>query len=191
MSASGTPVGYSAFRQQDVKLDENGQRKKRLGRPVGWRKAIHSKAALAEQGIIPASEVRSNHHTGEPRRRGRASKHTVYTAPRREQEPHFAEYPCQYQACNAILHNIDTVRKHVLKVHGLAGKDGKYACLWGGCDQFIVNKKVHRPYDFNDVSSWFNHLEEEHIMPLARTLGDGPRRGLSGQTPGPSDEDES
>jgi hypothetical protein len=48
-AGAGQPLGYSAFRQ----LDADGNVIKKKGRPVGWRKAVHSREAA---GLASASQ---------------------------------------------------------------------------------------------------------------------------------------
>ncbi|KAG9682441.1 hypothetical protein KCU69_g11957, partial [Aureobasidium melanogenum] len=120
------PVGYSAFRSQITEYDENGNPIKRKGRPVGWRKSIHGKAALAAaagesgDGATPKSSTAQRTSRGQAapsyappkQRRTRQPKPVVEV---KEPEVEFNVYKCEWEDCGAELHNIDTLRKHVLK----------------------------------------------------------------------------
>ncbi|KAG9951997.1 hypothetical protein KCU85_g2314, partial [Aureobasidium melanogenum] len=178
------PVGYTAFRSQVIEYDENGNPIKRKGRPVGWRKSIHSKAALAAaagesgDGTIPKSSTapRTSRVQAAPsyappkQRRNRQPKPVVQV---REPEVEFNVYKCEWEDCGAELHNIDTLRKHVLKLHGRKTAEGDYECAWFGCFQ------EDEVTAFDDMAQWMEHMESQHVKPISRTLGDGPRSGLS------------
>ncbi|KAI4743435.1 hypothetical protein E4T50_06134 [Aureobasidium sp. EXF-12298] len=178
------PVGYAAFRSQVTEYDENGNPIKRKGRPVGWRKSIHSKAALAAtagesgDGATPKSSAAQRTSRGQAapsyappkQRRNRQPKPVVEV---KEPEVEFNVYKCEWEDCGAELHNIDTLRKHVLKLHGKKTADGDYECAWFGCFQ------EDEVTAFDDMAQWMEHMESQHVKPISRTLGDGPRSGLS------------
>ncbi|KAG9682905.1 hypothetical protein KCU95_g13968, partial [Aureobasidium melanogenum] len=177
------PVGYAAFRSQVTEYDENGNPIKRKGRPVGWRKSIHSKAALAAtgesgDGATPKSSAAQRTSRGQAapsyappkQRRNRQPKPVVEV---KEPEVEFNVYKCEWEDCGAELHNIDTLRKHVLKLHGKKTAEGDYECAWFGCFQ------EDEVTAFDDMAQWMEHMESQHVKPISRTLGDGPRSGLS------------
>jgi hypothetical protein len=179
------PVGYAAFRSAVTEYDENGNPIKRKGRPVGWRKSVHSKAALAAaggetgDGATPKSSAAQRTARGQAvpsyappkQRRGRPAKPVVEA---KEPEVKFNVYKCEWEDCGAELHNIDTLRKHVLKLHGKKTVEGDYECAWAGCFQ------EDEVTAFDDMATWIEHMESQHVKPITRTLGDGPRSGLSG-----------
>jgi hypothetical protein len=151
---TGTPVGYAAFK----KLDANGNVIKTKGRPVGWRKNVHSREA---QGLTPA--------------KSQSSTKAKASAPRPEQqlqEPKYQVYKCRWTDCDAQLHSLDVLKKHVLKVHGKSNEENQYPCLWRGC--------ADKDETFEDIPAWLGHVDKEHLQPVAWKLGDGPRGGLSG-----------
>ncbi|OQO09364.1 hypothetical protein B0A48_04762 [Cryoendolithus antarcticus] len=161
MAGSGAAVGYAAFRQ----LDENGNVIKTKGRPKGWRKSVHSREA---QGLPPAAAGSKPLGSGGGR--------TSYRTPSQPlQEPEYQVYKCEWQECKAELHSLDTLRKHIVKLHGRPGEDDEYACLWTKCK---VGKGFDRPAMFPDIAPWVKHVEKEHLEPIAWRLGDGPRSGL-------------
>ncbi|PSK59210.1 hypothetical protein B9Z65_3534 [Elsinoe australis] len=180
---SGTPTGYAAFRAQT--LDANGNPVKKKGRPVGWRKSIHSKEA---QGLLgqsgPSSQKAKSNVPSEMKRRGRPplNKQTEQDEP--PPEPKYNVYKCHWQDCGAELHNLDTLRKHVIKIHGSSSSKA-VPCLWGTCglDTGSTDAKgkgvAPGRYEFPDIHKWVDHIEHSHLLPLARSLGDGPRSGLS------------
>lgn len=150
--AAGTgrsPVGYAAFN----KYDENGNLVKKRGRPVGWRKNIHSREAA---GLTPAKTH------GKPGRPPAAKKEEQL------QEPQYQVYKCEWADCKAELHSLDTLKKHIVKVHGKPD-DSSYSCLWSDCQASP---------EFSEIEDWMNHIDKEHLQPIAWKLGDGPRGGL-------------
>ena len=182
---SGSAIGYGAFRTQQ-KFDENGNPIKRMGRPVGWRKSIHGKAAQqGSQGAPSSSHARANRSDvpsyDQVKRRGRPPKQQQTEAAPKDVEPHFNVYECKWDDCNAELHNIDTLRKHIIKIHGK--QSGRFKCLWADCvaEQDAKGKQPVQRAQFDGILPWTNHMERSHINPVARRLGDGPRGGLSGE----------
>jgi hypothetical protein len=107
---------------------------------------------------------------GVVRRRGRPPKapspppESVYGRLR----PDFLAYLCEWDGCKAELHNLDTLRRHVYKVHARDGD--KYACLWGECKQ--RNPSASRGYATADELR--AHVEEVHLIPIGWHVGDGP-----------------
>lgn len=203
MTPGSVPVGYTAFNATNVTFDEKGNRVKKMGRPVGWRKAIHSKAALAGQlgGTSPATAVTSaNRRQGQaapsddsiPRRRGRPSTKNLQA--NKDPEPEFNEYRCEWEDCTSKLHNIDTLRKHVIKIHGKKTSEGEFECAWRGCFRPSTDTN-NAPndsdpddpmYSYDNMEPWVEHVEVNHIKPLMWTLGDGPTAGLSGHSTPPA-----
>jgi len=98
-------------------------------------------------------------------------------------------YKCQWQNCTAELHNLETLRKHVDKLHGKVAAHGGWDCLWRGCGEKVTvrdkasgqDKIQHQHLDFSDRNRWTEHLEIRHFGPLAWTKGDGPAAGVSGK----------
>lgn len=188
--SGSTPVGYAAFRSQAVTLDENGMPVKKKGRPVGWRKAIHSKEA---QGLSPTTKPAAR-MTGNDqiKRRGRPPKHAVSVQEPRRPDPQYSVWRCQWEGCHAELHNLDTLRKHIVRIHGVS-VNNLFRCHWASCsvggqglDAPLWAKSKQLPpssrHTFPEISSWVAHMEDAHLRSLARLLGDGPRSGLSGET---------
>ncbi|KAM0717382.1 hypothetical protein Q7P37_007234 [Cladosporium fusiforme] len=156
-SGSNPPVGYAAFRQTDA----SGNPVKKKGRPVGWRKSVHSREA---QGLTPAK----------PGTSGSKSKAPAVKPNERLQEPTYQIYKCQWNDCSAELHSLEVLKKHVIKVHGRPNADSSFYCSWKGCE-------ANGTTAFEDIADWLFHVDKEHLQPVAWTLGDGPRGGLSEQ----------
>ena len=166
--SGGAPVGYAAFRQ----IDEAGNVVKKRGRPVGWRKDIHSREA---QGLEPA---KPGHN---PSRLRQSNK------PGEEVGPKYQVWKCQWKGCNAELHNLDTLKKHVVKIHGKPNEAGQYECLWQPCDAEIQHagkgKGKAGAASFEEIDGWVGHMDKEHLQPVAWKLGDGPKGGMCGKSP--------
>ncbi|KAK5112588.1 hypothetical protein LTR62_003902 [Meristemomyces frigidus] len=168
---TGTALGYSAFR----KLDENGNPIKTKGRPVGWRKSVHSREA---QGLTPPKPGAS---------RG-PKKNSTSTKPLVEAEPQI--WYCLWRDCDAQLHNQDTLKKHVVKIHGRAN-ERQYECLWRGCDAVAAIRDVGKGKGkllkdeegefatFPDLKGWLWHVDDKHLRPIAKRQGDGPKGGVA------------
>lgn len=152
---SGGPVGYTAFR----KYDENGNEVKKKGRPLGWRKNVHSREA---QGLSPKKSASK-------------PKPSIARPESRLQEPKYQVYKCHWLDCDAELHSLEVLKKHVTKVHGRPDTGDQYCCMWRGCDLNTASSA------FKDISTWLSHVDKEHLQAVAWQLGDGPRGGLSGE----------
>ncbi|KAM3424588.1 hypothetical protein BST61_g6580 [Cercospora zeina] len=170
---TGTPVGYAALRQ----LDENGNPIKKKGRPVGWRKNIHSREA---QGLTPKKTDANEPKTSSKLRQSTGTRESSKVIV----EPHYQIFPCKWQNCHAELDNLEKLKKHTLKLHGDANDDGDFECRWQDCGNG-VHIDAHgneRPGDagvtsFETLDHWFKHVNKSHLHEIAWKLGDGPRGG--------------
>lgn len=173
----GTPVGYAAFAQTTV--DASGNTVKKKGRPVGWRKSIHSREA---RGLSPATKKAA---TGNPQSKPKSDA----TRTEQLQVPHYQVYACGWAQCQAELHNLDTLKKHVVKLHGAPGSDGRYKCAWRACQPPSVpvvgsddhDRSLDGPPQFDSIEPWLQHIDKAHLQPIAWELGDGPGLGEAGQ----------
>lgn len=195
---SGSGVGYSAFRPTHA--PDGTPLPKKKGRPVGWRKHIHGSPEAQARVInrsrpsqpsglrnvtTPANnpivviDSRSPSVVGGPSSgRMRSNK---------DPERHYSVYKCHWKNCTAELHNLETLRKHVHKIHGKLAAHGGYDCLWANCGKEVtttdertgIQVEAHQYFDFPNDAEWREHLELKHFGPLAWTLGDGPASGLS------------
>ncbi|KAF2267038.1 hypothetical protein CC78DRAFT_566452 [Lojkania enalia] len=188
-------VGYSVFRAATPQLGPDGKPlPKKKGRPVGWRKAIHGSAAAQ-------ARPSANGHTGlnrfvpsQPstlRNVNTGSDEPIVLNSRSSsvssKVPRYQSFKCKWYNCKAELHNLETLKKHVHKVHRKATLRGTLECLWGVCGREIAsidpvtNLQIerHQPFVFKEESQWREHLEIRHFSPLSWQLGDGPASGLS------------
>lgn len=141
------------------------------GRPKGWRPGIGH--TLPETTAASSRQVRQvktlPSMNGYTKRRGRPPK--APSPPPREiyerASPNFVAFLCEWKECKAELHNLDTLRRHVYKVHG---QDvSRQQCLWAKC---AARQEVPAFSNHDDFKS---HIEEAHLIPFAWHVGDGPR----------------
>ncbi|KAI9930588.1 hypothetical protein ASPWEDRAFT_27106 [Aspergillus wentii DTO 134E9] len=69
-------------------------------------------------------------------------------------------YPCEWENCQAELHNLDMLRQHLLKLH----IPYHISCKWKECS---YPEKMA-------AAELFQHMQEDHLGPIAWKLGDGP-----------------
>lgn len=154
--------------------------KRPRGRPKGWRPGMPStktglptasafryldkdgnRIAPSPSSVIPKS-------TGQ-KRRGRPPRAPSPT-PRQIWErldpPQYVPFICEWKGCKAELQNMETLRRHVRKLHGL-DKDG-LVCRWGGCGR---QEQGQQPTFTAEM--FHEHMEEQHLVPFAWHVGDG------------------
>ena len=157
---SHTPIsGYTAFRQTNLASDGTPLPRKR-GRPVGWRKAIHGSAATKTASAGGSLSVTPY----KPRTSQSSAGPSVQ----------YSVFKCLWKGCEAELHNLETLRKHVQKLHGRPVSQGQWECRWDKCGG--DEQRLH----FSSQTLFAHHMEKQHLIPLAWKLGDGPAGGTSG-----------
>ncbi|KAK4202588.1 hypothetical protein QBC40DRAFT_276207 [Triangularia verruculosa] len=182
---------------------------KKRGRPKGWRPGhgpystpTPGSKVKKPQGRPPGSgkpgrppgKLKPN---GEPR--GKPGRKPAQTARKQYDElnPKFPVFICEWQDCPARLHNLETLRRHILIVHGHPSRsppaspsassvsadepidDGLIICEWAACH---VTPTPRTEEDFR------SHLEEAHLIPFAWHCGDGPQNTSAIATPQPPSE---
>jgi hypothetical protein len=170
---TASPIGYASFAQTTV--DENGNVVKRKGRPVGWRKSIHSREA---HGLTPHSHSKPATTAGRLRQQSQPKSDRDSL-----QEPHYQVYACGWDGCRAELHNLDTLKKHVIRLHGKPSADDDFECEWAYCN-LAGTTTDHRGRQqkrddqesarFATIEQWVQHIDKAHLQPVAWKLGDGP-----------------
>lgn len=172
--SSGGAVGYAAFRQYDA----DGNVIKKKGRPVGWKKSLHSREA---QGLTPVKAGAKI--TGSKLRQSTtaASASAVDASPQRRE---YAVYKCLWRGCKGELDSLERLRKHVLKIHGVANADGDFECFWEeGCKnegkhvdgRGKVREGEEGKATFEDIEGWLGHFDKVHLESVGWKLGDGMR----------------
>ncbi|KAK5008361.1 hypothetical protein LTR28_004086, partial [Elasticomyces elasticus] len=203
-------IGYAALRALNPQYDENGKLIKKKGRPVGWRKSVHGAATLPDRTNNNPTQPSRLRNVSIPlegqataataKRRGPAKAAAVEITRPAEQRK-FAVYRCQWQRCKSELHNLDVLRKHVIKIHGKDAPSGGYDCLWGRCAKTHDNEpnptdgevklvedtaakngmgkqgSQDRSPHFSTFDEWTSHMDKKHLSPIAWRLGDGPADG--------------
>ncbi|KAH4180542.1 hypothetical protein HBH64_024830 [Parastagonospora nodorum] len=192
---STASVGYSAFRSATEYGPDGQPLPKKRGRPVGWRKAIHGSVAAQ-------SKPAANGHTGSANKHQPSQPSSLRHVNTGREEPirinsrspsvanrvaRYQSYKCKWQNCTADLHNLETLKKHVFKMHRKETLRNTLECLWGDCGKEVTNYdpntnmpiEKHTPHSFDLESNWRNHVQETHFDPLSWELGDGPASGLS------------
>ncbi|KAI2487942.1 hypothetical protein Ptr902_02075 [Pyrenophora tritici-repentis] len=191
-SGAAGGVGYQAFRSATKYGPDGKPLPKKKGRPVGWRKAIHGSAAAQSRTGANGQTGSLSYQPPQP-----SSLRNVSTGQSNEsiridsRSPsvvrQYPVYNCKWQNCKAILHNLETLQKHVFKVHRKETHRKTLECLWDDCGKEVTNfdpmtnmrLERHRPFSFDLESDWRGHLQQNHFSDLSWKLGDGPAGGLS------------
>ncbi|KAK3397308.1 hypothetical protein B0T20DRAFT_254508 [Sordaria brevicollis] len=158
---------------------------KKRGRPLGWRPGLSYSAMRGKPVPPPKPKVpKPPKPAGEHKRRGRPPK-KPHELPREifsKLEPRYLRFLCEWEGCPAELHNFETLRKHVLVVHGDYRQPRRpypssehaqqqhqepKTCKWASCR----NKRLHLPTKFDFEA----HVDENHLIPFLWHVGDGPR----------------
>jgi hypothetical protein len=168
--------GYSAF----TRVDADGKPVKKRGRPVGWRKDLH------QRGVGLYGGGSGTEHMPKKSSTKRNTANATDSLP----EVKYAVYNCKWKDCKAKLHNLDTLRKHLNKMHGKVDEEGTFTCKWEDCGKNVqtVNQSAgeitqsHQYHYFPDLKLWSDHIEKTHVVPVAWKLGDGPPGGVSGMS---------
>ncbi|KDN62189.1 hypothetical protein CSUB01_00894 [Colletotrichum sublineola] len=146
---------------------------RKRGRPKGFRPdRAGTKTQQDEPPATGARKLRPDRpKTGAMyagKRRGRPPK-APSPQPRAIYEglnPHFNVFICEWKGCRAELHNFETLRKHVLVVHG---RTEPFACRWAQCAE------QQPAYIFSTPAHLETHLEDLHMLPIVWQVGDGPQ----------------
>ena len=89
-------------------------------------------------------------------------------------------YRCYWQDCEAELHNLLVLQRHLQMVHGHPRADGNFACLWGHCgipdssSSNLLPFEQREPRLFSTMERWYRHVKRRHVEPYAWHYGDGP-----------------
>jgi hypothetical protein len=170
MSASGSGgVGYADL----TPVDADGNPIKMKGRPVGWRKNLHQVSV----GLLAGGS--GDTATGKKKATEVSSPLPPVT---------YAEYACKWENCQARLHNLPTLKKHINKVHGKSDQKGRFTCKWENCPKMIQVadketgevRQMPQYHYFPNQESMLEHVDKAHVGPIAWKLGDGPPDGLLG-----------
>jgi len=105
-------------------------------------------------------------------------------------EPQFMTFHCEWEGCKAELHNLETLKVHIFKVHGRNKKNftdtDAIQCMWASCSLKEPSSNVPRSQYpslqpqikrlvFPNSTAFETHVQIAHLEPFAWHLGDGPR----------------
>lgn len=150
-------------------------------RPSGLRNMIPS------DGVAVVIESRSS-SIGNERKRKSTSKEP---GPRKKVKssinppaPSYKVYKCLWKKCQYQLHNLENLRKHVLK-HREEFDNSPFPCLWADCgtedqEDDEVGNGAKKPHEFGREATWERHVNKKHVDPYAWEFGDGPSAHPSG-----------
>ena len=122
--------------------------------------------------IIPPPSVDRNLY--EPKRQqGRPRKSSP--ASHQQSIPKYPTYDCHWKDCPAKLHNLDTLKRHVMR-HAKEYELGPFLCLWEGCVSAVSEDSSEKQSPrFKTLDQWENHMSSSHLYSVAKRFGDGPR----------------
>jgi hypothetical protein len=146
---------------------------KKRGRPFRTPEAAAKAAKAASTGHLPPKRGRPFKYPQEPE----------HIAPVIPPEPTFVSFVCEWRNCPAELHNLDTLRAHLLTVHlKKQPRHGPLVCLWKGCEERTVldletgeSSVLDKGVKFDTKEEWQSHVEKAHLDYVARWQGDGPK----------------
>ncbi|KAL8953513.1 MAG: hypothetical protein Q9222_000615 [Ikaeria aurantiellina] len=165
----------------------SGSTIRRRGRPPGSKNKNPPRPSNLRNTVVPTNGVAvvvpsPSPSIAETRGPGRPRKKSPRTS--QQSSPIHRVYKCQWSHCPAELHNLETLRKHVMK-HGdkYNEENSQFPCLWRGCGRPVHiddegdgdNEEVeHQPLRFATREIWAKHMDKRHIADYAWKLGDGP-----------------
>ena len=157
-------------------------------RPSGLRNAITPSDGIAVVIVTPSRSTNSERKRKDS---SREPSRSLKVAPQKKSSPAYKIYKCEWKGCKAELHNLETLRKHVRKLHRTKPNADGIPCLWSKCEktrriydkQTRSKKEVHYPHTFSTPTLWDAHMDKAHLEPTAWALGDGPSARPSGKSP--------
>lgn len=147
---------------------------KKKGRPFSSPEAAAAAQKRAEEQAL-----------GLPKKRGRAfgfkiTKQKDVPVP----EPTYFDFDCEWHGCQAVLHNFETLLKHVKVVHRKRNASGNLECRWGKCcveEEVVTLRGGGEPStrliypEFEAKEEWKAHMWDEHLFKMNWQMGDGPK----------------
>ena len=150
---------------------------KKRGRPFGWKPGMGPYSVMNQLPLDgrpaaprPPKKLASGAPGGMRKRKGRPPK--AGTGPPRliyeRLRPKYITFLCEWEGCPAELQNLETLRRHILAVHGQ-----EEACRWAKCAHNPSPTHLPSRQDLQE------HVESVHLVPFAWHAGDGPRNTSS------------
>jgi hypothetical protein len=169
--ASSSPTSFASANIKG--LPPGAATVKKRGRPKGWRPGLSydtleplSPAEIKERAERAAKNKAARMNLSTRKRRGRAPRRPspvpkeIYD----KLNPEFIPFGCEWKGCKAELHNMATLRRHVVVVHSKSE-----TCVWGKCAE------LSRPVELPTQALFDEHMEAAHLRPYVWHMGDGPR----------------
>ena len=144
---------------------------RRRGRPRGWRPGMsyatmrgNPSPARAQARIAATGSEQPGRRRGRPPKLASPPPQAIY----RSLQADFLAYLCEWRGCRAELHNLDTLRRHIYKVHtGTEEDEGEHhSCRWAECA--LDGAGLRSAQELGD------HVERAHLVPMSWHVGDGP-----------------
>lgn len=119
------------------------------------------------------------------------AREVIAKAPKQQERPFssagpsgYKIYPCKWSACQAELHNYETLVRHVMYKHKRAANGGTFSCQWDGCliDSLGDTLSEQIPLQFSDAKEWEQHVMA-HMEKVKEQLGLGPTLSETGEPP--------
>ncbi|KAK8107819.1 uncharacterized protein PG998_009832 [Apiospora kogelbergensis] len=183
---------------------------RKRGRPKGWKPGTPynpNRGGPSSATSKPTRKPKSSSTAAnqEPRRRGRPPKPPDLTIRQwyMRSVPKYMPFGCEWHEenlkgqltrCPAELQNMDTLRKHVYRIHC---DTELLVCRWGKCGNGNLSKagvdeetileeteaehhqqlqeQEQRPEEFANEEALRAHVEKEHLEPYVWHMGDGPQ----------------
>ncbi|KAI9795409.1 MAG: hypothetical protein M1833_007197 [Piccolia ochrophora] len=155
---------------------------------------IPSRSPSLSQPRTQTHSVSASEHL-QPRPRGRPRKNPKSIESDTSSsgsESSFTVFNCKWRGCRAELHNMDTLRRHVFRVHRATAVQETYPCLWAGCgkpdndESRVKNDADRQTLTFSSESLWERHMNKAHLDGYAWSHGDGPGMGRHDDNSDPS-----
>ena len=151
-------------------------------RPSGLRNEVMISPAAGFAVVIPSP--RRTDQRSRPENEGSPNKSQIGKASLTAPIPKRQAYTCRWRACQAKLHNLETLRKHVHNHRKEFDEESDYQCLWTGCGKSRIiasdTNAEREPLEFKSETSWERHMDGRHLDHYAWELGDGPSPHPSG-----------
>lgn len=161
-----TPIVPSETKQTAPTVDQPSMDQtpsvRKRGRPPGSKNKYSNVGSLKDQAAAMAA-VRINIPPRDPHPNPSAREN----------------FKCKWRKCSTVLHNLDTLKRHVEKIHSPSKDDldsEGYTCWWKKCPHLKQSDTGEwiATHAFKRREEWLAHIEREHITPIALKHGDGP-----------------
>lgn len=153
-------------------MSQESTPRRKPGRPPGAKNKFPSVAGLKAQASDMKVKVNVPHRDSTP--------------------PAKEKYKCKWKKCSTVLHNLDTLRKHIGRIHRPTSTDATnegYTCWWKKCKYLKQDENTGdwmTTKVFDHWEEWLKHIEKDHVTPIALKFGDGPATSHIGKHRTPS-----